>query len=101
MQTITKDKLMKLKSGTDVRGVAVETENSPVQLTDEVVSSICTSFVAWYKSKYNKTELKIAVGHDSRISAQRIKKSAIEAFFQRVLLFMTAVLLQRRQCLCQ
>lgn len=80
MQTITKDKLMKLKSGTDVRGVAVETENSPVQLTDEVVSSICTSFVAWYKSKYNKTELKIAVGHDSRISAQRIKKSAIEAF---------------------
>lgn len=80
MQTITKDKLLKLKSGTDVRGVAVETENSPVQLTDEVVSSICTSFVAWYKQKYNKDNLKVAVGHDSRISADRIKKAAISAF---------------------
>mgnify|MGYP001131060684 CR=1 len=37
MQTITKDKFLKLKSGTDVRGVAVETSTEKIELTDEVV----------------------------------------------------------------
>lgn len=80
MQTITKDKLLKLKSGTDIRGVAVETETEKIELTDEVVSSICTAFAVWYKNKFKKDNLKIAVGHDSRISAERIKAAAIDAF---------------------
>ena len=37
MQTITKDELLKLKSGSDIRGAAVETETEKVPLTDEVV----------------------------------------------------------------
>ena len=41
MQTITKDKFLKLKSGTDVRGVAVETSTEKIELTDEVVEAIC------------------------------------------------------------
>ena len=48
MQTITKDELLKLKSGSDIRGTAVETETEKVQLTDEVVKSVCTAFVRWY-----------------------------------------------------
>ena len=36
----------KLKSGTDVRGVAVAA-NSPVTLTDEAVERICKAFVKW------------------------------------------------------
>ena len=39
MQTITKDKFLKLKSGTDVRGVAVETSTEKIELTDEVVEA--------------------------------------------------------------
>lgn len=80
MQTITKDKLLKLKSGTDVRGVAVKTETEEIELTNEVVENICISFVRWFKKKYNKNELTFAVGHDSRISADRIKECAINAF---------------------
>ena len=34
----------KLKSGTDIRGVAVETEGSPVQLTDETVYALTCGF---------------------------------------------------------
>ena len=80
MQTITKDKFLKLKSGTDVRGVAVETSTEKIELTDEVVEAICAGFVRWYRDKFGKNELSIAVGHDSRISADRIKNAAIKAF---------------------
>lgn len=80
MQTITKDELLKLKSGSDIRGTAVETETEKVQLTDEVVKSVCTAFVRWYKEKFNCADFTIAVGHDSRISANRIKNAAVSAF---------------------
>lgn len=80
MLTISKDELLSLKSGSDIRGNAVETGTEKVQLTDEVVSSVCTAFVRWYRSKYNCREFTVAVGHDSRISANRIKTAAVTAF---------------------
>lgn len=80
MQTITKDELLKLKSGSDIRGNAVQTDSGKIQLTDEVVKSVCAAFVRWYKSKFNCTDFSVAVGHDSRISANRIKNAAISAF---------------------
>lgn len=73
------ENLKKLKSGTDIRGVAVEA-GSPVNLTDEAVDAICRAFTLWYSVKFNKSHLKIAVGNDSRISAERIKNAATEAF---------------------
>lgn len=77
---ITKDNLLKLKSGTDIRGVAVKTETEKIELTNEVVSKICTAFAQWIKVKYGKEDLRFAIGHDSRISADRIKEQAINAF---------------------
>ncbi|MCH5316373.1 MAG: phosphomannomutase/phosphoglucomutase [Eubacterium sp.] len=77
---ITEDNLLKLKSGTDIRGVAVKTETEEVELTDEVVEKICAAFIIWLRKKENKEDIRIAVGHDSRISADRIKASAIRAF---------------------
>lgn len=82
MQTITKDELLKLKSGSDIRGCAVETKEEKVTLSDEVVGSVCTAFARWYRAKFKDEDLKIAVGHDSRISAERIKKAAVEAFMR-------------------
>ena len=63
--------LKQLKSGTDVRGIAVG-DLSPVTLTDEAVISISRAFIKWLTSKYKKDRFKIAVGNDSRISAPRI-----------------------------
>ena len=40
MQMITEDRLMRLKSGTDIRGVAVQTETEGIELTDEIVEKI-------------------------------------------------------------
>lgn len=63
--------LRQLKSGTDVRGIAVG-DNKPVTLTDEAVRLISRAFVKWLTLKYKKDSFKIAVGNDSRISADRI-----------------------------
>ncbi len=74
-------KLMHLKSGTDVRGVAVATEKYPeIQLTDEAVKEISASFIDFLCERKNKKaeELLVSVGHDSRISADRIKKAVVE-----------------------
>ncbi len=75
------ENLKKLKSGTDIRGVAVEA-GSPITLTDGAVDIICRAFAAWLSAKYSKKQLKIAIGNDSRISAERIKKTAAKAFIE-------------------
>ncbi len=75
-------KLMHLKSGTDVRGVAVETEKHPeIQLTDEAVKFISVAFITFLSEKTGKAyeDLTVSVGHDSRISAKRIKTAVISA----------------------
>ena len=70
-----------LKSGTDIRGTAVEgVEGEPLNLTDEVLTAIAFAFAKWlydnvtpgYGELYN-----VAVGHDSRVSADRIKLRVI------------------------
>lgn len=69
----------KLKSGTDIRGVAVETENSPVQLDNSTVFDLTCAFCEWLLENGVAVGSWIAVGHDSRISAERIKKEVIGA----------------------
>ena len=68
-----------LKSGTDIRGVAVATEGSPLQLTDEAVFDLTAGFCQWLLDTGVAPESRIAVGHDSRISAERIKAQVIAA----------------------
>ena len=75
----------KLKSGTDIRGVAVEgVPGEPVTLTDEVVETIAAAFLVWCEKHLGKAAagLKLAVGHDSRISADRIS-AALQRVFAR------------------
>ena len=66
-----------LKSGTDVRGVAVEGK-SRITLTDEAVTAVSRAFVKWLSLKTDGLKFKIAVGNDSRISARRILKCVKE-----------------------
>ena len=70
-----------LKSGTDVRGIAVEYQGKPVELTDEAVYDIAAAFAAFVAKKTGKKaqELRISVGHDSRISADRISAAVLKA----------------------
>ncbi len=71
----------KLKSGTDIRGVAVAYNGQEVTLTDSAVYDITCAFVKWLQDKKNKnvSELVVSVGHDSRISAPRISATVLKA----------------------
>lgn len=74
-----------LKSGTDIRGVASEgVPGQPVTLTDEVIERIAEGFLCWCEKKLRKSSdaLTVALGHDSRISAERIS-AALQRVFLR------------------
>lgn len=78
-----------LKSGTDIRGTAVETAEKPnYDLTDETVQCFTAGFVDFLKKKTGKDNLLISVGHDSRVSAERISsavKRELSVFGVRIL----------------
>lgn len=63
-----------LKSGTDIRGYASDLGGKKIELTDEAVYDIACAFVSFVVNRVKKpsTELLISLGHDSRITAERI-----------------------------
>ena len=69
-----------LKSGTDIRGVASDILGNSVTLTSGAVKDITGGFVKYLENKFEKQapELTVAVGHDSRITADSISKCVIE-----------------------
>ena len=60
-----------LKSGTDVRGTAVEGYGSEVNLGKAEVRSIADAFAAWLRPRVKGNV--VAVGGDSRLSTADIK----------------------------
>ena len=80
--SITREMLLKLQNGSDVRGVALDgVEGQPVTLTAEAASLICTSFVHWLSGRTGKelSSLKIGVGFDSRLSGSSLKAQALQS----------------------
>lgn len=74
-----------LKSGTDIRGVAIDgIPGEPMTLTDDVIENIVGAFIIWSsRAKGLRPEaMKISVGHDSRISADRIRRAVIRALMR-------------------
>ncbi len=69
-----------LKSGSDIRGIASEgVPGEEIQLTNKAVFDLTIGFCRFLEENGIKKGDKIAVGHDSRISAQRIKSEVIKA----------------------
>lgn len=69
--------LTNLKSGTDIRGIALGEKN---QLTADVVKRLTFGFVSFLSEKVQTPPqaLRVSVGHDCRISSEEIKKNVIE-----------------------
>jgi len=66
------DRYLKLKSGSDVRGVAVAREGIAPDLTEDAVYDITCAYLYWLAQRLGKETLKIAVGHDVRISCPKL-----------------------------
>ncbi|MBQ2847414.1 MAG: phosphomannomutase/phosphoglucomutase [Clostridia bacterium] len=69
----------KFKSGSDIRGYALGDEANPLYMSDEMIMRSATAFAYWLKEKTGKENIFVSVGHDSRLSAQRIKSAVIKA----------------------
>lgn len=61
-----------LKSGSDIRGIAVQTEEHDVTLTIDAIYDITKAFLKWLANRTEKTSLTVAVGRDVRISGDLI-----------------------------
>ncbi|QBG47303.1 phosphomannomutase/phosphoglucomutase [Verrucomicrobia bacterium S94] len=73
------DTYFRLQNGSDVRGVALEgVDGEPVNLTPEIARTIGFAFAKWLEKKLDKTELRVAVGNDSRLSAEAIKTGVFQ-----------------------
>ena len=76
---MNKIKWSKFKSGSDIRGFGIDTDctENPLYLSETVISQMVNGFVLWLNKQTNKhvEDMLISVGHDSRLSADRIKKS--------------------------
>lgn len=78
---MTEKELMKLQNGSDVRGIALEgVEGEAVNLRPEAANLIGAAFVRFLTKKLGKPAggLKIAIGHDSRLSATSLKEAALQ-----------------------
>jgi phosphomannomutase len=72
---------MKLQNGSDVRGVALEgVDGEAVNLTADIIRPIGLAFAQWLSEKTGKpvSELKVAVGHDSRLSSDMVKTAVFQ-----------------------
>ena len=78
---MTEQDFLNLRNGTDVRGTALAgAENDPVTLTDEAVSAIAKAFFVWAQSRTGKERPALAVGYDSRLSAEHICRLVTEGY---------------------
>ena len=67
------------KSGTDIRGYGCVHTDDPLYLSDEAVARMAKGFAVWLKKATEKETLTISVGHDSRVSSERIDAAVTAA----------------------
>ena len=72
--------LHRLQNGSDIRGVALAVPGGrPVDLTEEACARVAAAFVRWLAQRTGKPaeQLKIGVGHDSRLTAEALTAAAL------------------------
>ena len=74
----------KLQNGSDIRGVAIEgIEGQHVNLTEPATKDIARGFALWLIKKTNKTNLRVAVGRDSRLSGETLSNWLCNALIEQ------------------
>ncbi len=75
--------LAKLQNGSDIRGIAIATDELAVNLTEDAVKQIASGLVNWlrqdHEDAYQAGDLTIGVGRDSRLSGPLLALTLMEA----------------------
>ena len=71
---------LRVKNGNDVRGTVIETADEEITLTPEMVKCIAAAFADYLSDdpEMDRETLRIAVGHDSRVSAEMMEEACLE-----------------------
>ena len=70
---------LRLQNGTDVRGVACEgVDGEEITLTEKATENIAKAFCVWLLSHTGKARVTVAVGYDSRITANSLCDAVVE-----------------------
>lgn len=79
---MSKDTLLTLQNGSDIRGFALDTPLHKKNLTKNAIQKIANGLIHWWHEKDGTTEsnLTITIGHDSRLSGPDIKAWLTEQF---------------------
>lgn len=66
-----------LQNGSDVRGIALEgVAEQYANFTEDMAKNIAKAFCVWLISHTGKTRVRVAIGHDSRISSPALCEAA-------------------------
>lgn len=77
----------KLQNGSDIRGVALEgIAGQPITLTEQACRDIGRGFALWLREKTGKSNLRVAVGRDSRLSGETLCSWICQSMVQQGLL---------------
>ncbi len=75
---MTLQEYLKLRNGTDVRGVAMDgVADEPITLTEEAAENVAKAFCVWLISRTGKTQVRVAVGYDSRLTSPALCEAAV------------------------
>lgn len=80
--SLSVEHFLTLQNGSDIRGVAMKGRpGEGVNLTGEAANRIAAAYVAWLSERTGKpaSQLKIAVGADSRLTGPTLKGEALKA----------------------
>lgn len=79
--------LEQLNLSSDIRGVAIATEEFAATLTPEVVGELSYGLVQWLRqnneAKYQAGKLLVGIGRDSRLSGEALKNSLISGLLEQ------------------
>ena len=81
---MSRKELATLINGSDIRGIAVATDEYEANLTTNEVKKIANGFLQLLikDKKIDQRPLRIALGFDSRVSGPEIKEALVETFIQ-------------------
>ena len=83
---VTEKELLALQNGSDVRGIAMEgVPGEAVNLTADAARLIAAGFAQWLAARLQRplAGLKVAVGHDSRLTAESLAQAVAQALTAR------------------
>ncbi|MCH5155129.1 MAG: phosphomannomutase/phosphoglucomutase [Clostridiales bacterium] len=66
-----------LKSGTDIRGRAIESEGKSAPLTEQAVRDFANAFALWIARRTEKPRCKISVARDSRLTGEMFERAIV------------------------